>query len=41
MIYLVLFKKDNQNIIEPFKYLATEYVRKYKEKIDDIKGIIE
>jgi hypothetical protein len=33
--------KDNTNVIEPFKYLAGEYIKKYKDRIQQFGEVIE
>ncbi|CAF1030303.1 unnamed protein product [Brachionus calyciflorus] len=41
MKYFECSAKENQNVMDPFKYLASEYVKKYNENIKKFKQIIE
>jgi hypothetical protein len=39
--YFECSAKENSNVIDPFKHLATEYVKKYKENVNALKSILD
>jgi transport family protein 27 len=39
--YFECSAKENNNVIDPFKHLATEYVKKYKESVSALKSILD
>ncbi len=38
---IFILQKDNKNIIDPFKYMAKEYVREYKQKCAKISELCQ